>query len=193
MVFQSENLIARHLDPKQVARFLAEVAQANQSFNLFSRNLTAEDLTVLVAESLIPVELGWLGRESGPVLDIGSGWGIPSVPLLLALPSLEITLLERSRKKADFLRLLLHRLSLRAEVVGLDLESYDSAVKYSTFTLRQVALEDAMRRLMTGVAAPGASIICFGSHSSDIDDRREVIDYSIDRLPSRCLAKLPVF
>jgi len=193
MKFESEKLIAKHLDPKRVALFLAEVAHANRSFNLYSRNLTAEDLIVLIAESLIPVEIGWLDRESGPVLDIGSGWGIPSVPLLLALPSLDVTLLERSQKKANFLRLLLHRLSLRAGVVSLDLESYDSATKYNTFTLRQVALEDAIRRLMTVMAARGASIVCFGSRSTDIDDRGEVVDYSIDRLPSRRLVKLPVF
>jgi 16S rRNA (guanine527-N7)-methyltransferase len=39
----------------------------------------------------------------GPVVDVGSGGGSPGIPLALALPDREVTLLEASRRKCDFL------------------------------------------------------------------------------------------
>ncbi len=40
---------------------------------------------------------------AGTVLDIGSGAGFPGIPLAVALPSLDFTLMERSAKRAAFL------------------------------------------------------------------------------------------
>jgi 16S rRNA (guanine527-N7)-methyltransferase len=39
----------------------------------------------------------------GPVIDVGSGGGAPGLPLAAALPDTEVTLLEASRRKCDFL------------------------------------------------------------------------------------------
>jgi len=39
----------------------------------------------------------------GPIVDVGSGGGSPGIPLAQALPDREVTLLEASRRKCDFL------------------------------------------------------------------------------------------
>jgi 16S rRNA (guanine527-N7)-methyltransferase len=39
----------------------------------------------------------------GPIVDVGSGGGSPGIPLALALPEREVTLLEAERRKCDFL------------------------------------------------------------------------------------------
>ena len=39
----------------------------------------------------------------GPIVDVGSGGGAPGIPLAVALPEREVTLLEAERRKADFL------------------------------------------------------------------------------------------
>ena len=43
-------------------------------------------------------------RYEAPLIDIGSGGGSPGIPLAVALPELEMTLLEAERRKCDFLR-----------------------------------------------------------------------------------------
>lgn len=44
-----------------------------------------------------------VGREEGPIVDVGSGGGTPGIPLAVALPDREVTLLEAERRKCDFL------------------------------------------------------------------------------------------
>jgi 16S rRNA (guanine527-N7)-methyltransferase len=42
-------------------------------------------------------------RFDGPIVDVGSGGGAPGIPLAAALPGREVTLLEATRRKCDFL------------------------------------------------------------------------------------------
>jgi 16S rRNA (guanine527-N7)-methyltransferase len=39
----------------------------------------------------------------GPIIDVGSGGGSPGIPLAVALPERDLTLLEAERRKCDFL------------------------------------------------------------------------------------------
>jgi 16S rRNA (guanine527-N7)-methyltransferase len=44
-----------------------------------------------------------LARFPGPLVDVGSGGGSPGIPLAVALPGREVTLLEAERRKCRFL------------------------------------------------------------------------------------------
>ena len=52
-------------------------------------------------ESLAALET--VRRFEGPIVDVGSGGGAPGIPLAHALPDREVTLLEATRRKCDFL------------------------------------------------------------------------------------------
>jgi 16S rRNA (guanine527-N7)-methyltransferase len=56
---------------------------------------------MLLEDSLRGVEL--VGGLEGPIVDVGSGGGAPGIPLAVALPNREMTLLESERRKAQFL------------------------------------------------------------------------------------------
>jgi len=56
---------------------------------------------VLVEDSLRAVEV--MQGFDGPIVDVGSGGGAPGIPLAVELPEREVTLLESSRRKCDFL------------------------------------------------------------------------------------------
>ena len=56
---------------------------------------------MLVDDALRAVDL--VRGLDGPVVDVGSGGGSPGIPLALALPDREVTLLEAERRKCDFL------------------------------------------------------------------------------------------
>jgi 16S rRNA (guanine527-N7)-methyltransferase len=78
------------------------------------------------------------------LIDIGSGAGFPGLPLKIVRPSLRVTLVEATRKKAEFLRHIVDRLELsdvtvigaRAEHIGRDPSHRE---KYDWVTARAVA------------------------------------------------------
>jgi 16S rRNA (guanine527-N7)-methyltransferase len=56
---------------------------------------------VHVEESLAALDV--VSRFDGPIVDVGSGGGAPGIPLADALPERQVTLLEATRRKCDFL------------------------------------------------------------------------------------------
>ena len=56
---------------------------------------------VHVDESLVALPV--VQRFDGPIVDVGSGGGAPGIPLAYVLPDREVTLLEATRRKCDFL------------------------------------------------------------------------------------------
>jgi len=57
---------------------------------------------MLLDDSLAGLEL--VSRYDGPIVDVGSGGGVPGIPLAEALPEREVTLLEANGRKCEFLR-----------------------------------------------------------------------------------------
>jgi 16S rRNA (guanine527-N7)-methyltransferase len=56
----------------------------------------------LLEDSLRGLELA--AREDGPIVDVGSGGGVPGIPLAASLPDREVVLLESQERKCEFLR-----------------------------------------------------------------------------------------
>jgi 16S rRNA (guanine527-N7)-methyltransferase len=56
----------------------------------------------LLEDSLRAVEV--VRAYDGPIVDVGSGGGAPGIPLAVALPHREVTLLEANGRKCEFLR-----------------------------------------------------------------------------------------
>ena len=55
----------------------------------------------LLEDSLRGVEV--VRELDGPIVDVGSGGGVPGIPLAVSLPNREVTLVEATRKKVEFL------------------------------------------------------------------------------------------
>jgi 16S rRNA (guanine527-N7)-methyltransferase len=56
---------------------------------------------MLLDDALRAVQI--LRGIAGPIVDVGSGGGSPGIPLAVALPDRDLTLLEAERRKCDFL------------------------------------------------------------------------------------------
>jgi 16S rRNA (guanine527-N7)-methyltransferase len=62
----------------------------------------AQAIDVHLADSLVALELE-LVREAGQIADIGAGAGFPGLPLAVALPNSEVSLVESQGRKCTFI------------------------------------------------------------------------------------------
>jgi 16S rRNA (guanine527-N7)-methyltransferase len=105
-------LPAADLDAEQVSRLLAYLdllQRWNRAYNLTAVRDRADMVTRHLLDSL--VVLPWI--PGGRLLDAGSGAGLPGVPLAIARPDLDVTLLDSAGKKIRFLEHLRRELGLR--------------------------------------------------------------------------------
>ena len=89
------------------------------------------------------------------VLDIGTGAGLPGIPLALARPELDFTLLDSNAKKTRFATQALHELGLKnVAVVQERVEKFHPAEKFDTLIARAFASIPDMLAASRHLCAP---------------------------------------
>lgn len=144
------------------ATYLAELERWNATARLTSYKSAQGRVLHLILESLLLLPL--LPPDPSPLLDIGSGAGVPGLILKLARPNLLVTLIEANRRRANFLRHLVRTLSLpgitvlqaRAELLAGE---PGLAGTFRVVTLRAVARVDRALALACPFAAPEGRVI----------------------------------
>src|SRR5437870_6832970 len=85
---------------KLLGRHVDLLLKWNKSINLTAITDPAEVVEKHVIDSLALAPL----VPKGSLLDAGSGAGFPGIPLAIALPELEVTLVDSVQKKVAFLK-----------------------------------------------------------------------------------------
>lgn len=101
------------LDEKEgmtLLRFLGLLGAASLRLNLTAIRDKEEAVVKHLADSL--AGLGLVRAHGGAVVDVGSGGGLPGIPLAICSPRQEFILVEASRKKAFYLESVVHELGL---------------------------------------------------------------------------------
>lgn len=110
------------LSPDQIAQFELyrdELLAWNRTMNLTAITAPDEVATKLFLDSLtVFLALPQGLTPATRLVDVGTGAGIPGIPLKIVCPDLPLTLVEATRKKARFLEHLVERLKLsRVQIV----------------------------------------------------------------------------
>jgi len=159
-----EGLAALGLDPTadqlaQVDLYLAEIELWNPRAGLV--NAAGAELIVRhLFDSLAGLPyIEALAHDS--IADVGSGAGFPGIPLAIFLPDAAVTLIERSAKRAAFLRnvIALAGLSDRVSVCERGIEAVTE--RYSLVTLRAFRKFDEFLPLLRAIARPGGAIVAY--------------------------------
>lgn len=119
--------------PARLSAYLDLLEKWNRTYNLTAIRERERMVThhLLDALALLP----YLGPDDRRLLDVGSGAGIPGIPLALARPGLAVTVVDSNHKKGTFMQQAVAELGLANVVVRIcrveDLDepgSYDVVV-----------------------------------------------------------------
>ena len=105
----------------------------NRAYNLTAVRQAPRMVSYHLLDSLAAVP----HVAAATILDVGSGAGLPGIPLAMALPDSQVTLIDSNHKKAAFLRQVVMELRLaNAQVVCERAEAWKPAVAFGVVISR---------------------------------------------------------
>ena len=153
-------LQALHLDPalaEPLARYLALLLRWNAAYNLTAIRDPREMVTKHLLDSLA---MAPFLVSISTLADLGTGAGLPGIPLAIAVPELRVTLVESNGKKARFMREALRTLGLgNAEVVESRIEALDRPGAFMAITARALATLPQILSLGGHLLAPDGVLL----------------------------------
>ncbi|HWS77796.1 MAG TPA: 16S rRNA (guanine(527)-N(7))-methyltransferase RsmG [Thermomonas sp.] len=148
-------LDARLAEP--LLAYLALLARWNQTYNLTAIRDTREMLVKHLLDSLA-MHAHLDGIDS--LADLGTGPGLPGIPLAIARPDLQVTLVESNGKKARFLREAVRQLKLgNARVAESRIEAFDAPAQFDAITARALATLPLILGLGGHLLKPGGRLL----------------------------------
>ncbi|MBI4976509.1 MAG: 16S rRNA (guanine(527)-N(7))-methyltransferase RsmG [Spirochaetes bacterium] len=112
--------------------------------------------------------------NSRNIIDVGSGGGMPGIPLAIIFPQLRITLCESKIKKAQALTDFVSLLGL-ANVRVENRNVFEVKERYDTVTARAFAELDKIADVLKKTGAPGAQAVCYkGRHATASDEMAKI-------------------
>ena len=117
--------------------YVALLARWNATYNLTAIREPREMIGKHLLDSLA---MQPFVRELRTLADLGTGPGLPGIPLAIATPALQVTLVESNGKKARFLREAVRQLKLgNANVAESRIEAFDARGRFDAITARALA------------------------------------------------------
>lgn len=151
---QAQSLDADFAAP--LLRYLTLLVRWNKTYNLTAVRDPREMVTRHLLDSLAMQPY----IASGTLADLGTGPGLPGIPLAITRPQLQVTLVESNGKKARFMREALRHLALgNARVAEARAEAVDEPAAYDHLTAR--ALDTLAGIIAVGghLLRPGGSLL----------------------------------
>ena len=117
----------------KLLNYVALLRKWNSVYNLTAIREPAKMLTHHVLDSLSVVP----HLAGGWIVDVGSGAGLPGIPIALALPQSRLTLVESSHKKSAFLKQVVIDVELEnVEVQNARAEAWQPSQRFDTVISR---------------------------------------------------------
>jgi len=132
--------------------YLSLLIKWNKTYNLTAIHEPERMMTHHILDSLALTP----HVEAGRLLDVGSGAGFPGIPLAIARPDLQVTVMDASQKKCGFMQQAVIELKLsNVNVVHARVEAYQASEKFNQIVSRAFSELSDFVRLSGHLLAPG--------------------------------------
>lgn len=199
-ILKKKNLIESEEQEKKLYEFLTLLKEWNQKFNLTSIKEDKEIEIKHFEDCLVGAKFFPYNKK---VVEIGSGGGFPSIPVMIVRKDLSFTLVESVGKKCEFLRNVIKTLNLNAVVINKRAEDLGKDSKFresfDVVTARAVANLNTLSEYTLPLIKKGGIFIAYKSQNNEIisakkaikilgGKERETFNYSLsENAGERCL------
>lgn len=162
---------------KNFEEFKEILLENNKKFNLTSVRDEKEVYIKHFYDSLAPEKYFF---KEAKVVEIGSGGGFPSIPLMIVRKDLKFTLIESTGKKCEYLKSVVQKLNLNCEKI-LNVRAEDGArdftlrEKFDIVTARAVAKLNTLSEYCLPFVKKGGFFIAYKSDKEDISEAENAI------------------
>ena len=166
-----------------LARYMEEIELFNSAYGLVKVSGRRELIVKHILDSLAPIDIlrdlvdrQPAGQNIPQIADIGSGAGLPGIPLAICMHGAEFTLVERMGRRAGFLLNVIAVLglsSVRVEESEMEklIRPSSGAGRFDIVVFRAFKpLESAILKNLTMLLAPGGVIAAYKGRRESIDE-----------------------
>jgi 16S rRNA (guanine527-N7)-methyltransferase len=141
--------------------YVALLLRWNRAYNLTAIRDPREMVSKHLLDSLaMHASVDAIADAGGSLADLGTGAGLPGIPLAIVKPTLQVALVESNGKKARFLREAVRTLALgNVRVLESRIEAVDDAGAFDAITARALATLPLILELGGHLLKPGGVLL----------------------------------
>ena len=149
-----------------LCRYQEMLLDWNTRMDLTAVTDEADMLDRHIVDSLMPLTIPSLLPRVGALIDVGTGAGLPGMPLAMACPDLRVTLMDAQQKRLSFLQAVIDDLGL-SNVTLIHARAEDGArqkqlrEQFDAAVARAVAPLPVLAEYLLPFVRPGGSAICW--------------------------------
>lgn len=190
------NALELSTNDEKVAKLLAFIAlieKWNKAYNLTAIRNRSEmvNLHLLDSVAILP------HLEGKRIIDVGTGAGLPSIPLSIFCPDIEFQLLDSNAKKTRFVQQAILELKLsNVKVTHNRVEDFQPAIPFDTVLTRAFASLPEIVGLTAHLISENGTLLCMKGQTpveelSSVNAQTTLISINVPHLEAeRCLVKI---
>ena len=180
---------------EQLLGFIKLIAKWNKAYNLTAvrNNEDMARLHILDSLAILP------HIEGKRVIDIGTGAGLPGIPLAIFLPEVEFVLLDSNAKKTRFVQQVILELKLKnVSVIHSRVEDYQPKLGFDIITTRAFTNLADMVKMTAHLLSPDGVLLAMKglipeAELAEINAKTTLIPIKVPEVEAeRCLVRIAV-
>lgn len=157
----------------KLIKYASLVMDYNKNINITGASNIEDFIKEHIMDSLLASDI-FKTKEN--IIDIGSGAGLPSIPLAIVYNDKKFTLCESKNKKSDFLKLAKKELSLK-NIEIKNVNAYEIKEKYDTVTARAFSNIKTLLKIFKKLKRENGILIAYKGKLNKIEEElKEVKD-----------------